>query len=698
MKKYIHLSIMASLLMAGLATQAQTTTRVLRAHYAGNVVFQTPSSGLDSIKADDQGYVTVHYSDATWSRLANQIDSLTFAMVSDGDTTIIADSVQFDTTGMIHIVWNATGVSIVNPYPADSIDITADGGHVTVKSQATTLSNVVYNLSGSSSDGFLLFSKLSTPVILRFDGLSLTSHGLATINIDKNQNAIVHLVAGTSSNLFDADSNADKAVLYGKGSLTFQGSGTLSVTSAYANGIQGKRGVTMNNGTVNVLVTADTKKGIKTDQDFYMNGGTLNVTASGSVVIDTSADYETGYDFSYCTGIKSGDIDDGSVGNIIINGGDLNVDCPATNAGGRCLSSDYDIVVNGGNTHLTTAGTGMAVGGTGINAVDGYASTCMKADSNIYIFGGNLDARSTGLGGRGIKADGNLTVGTVGANDDEIYVYIQTSGNAVNPVSTGGGPWGGGSSDIDYFKGLPKCIKIEGNIYFNSGHVGAYCSQTSGDPNGEAIESKDSLFINGGIVEANAYDDALNAANYLEINGGKLWCYSHGNDAVDCNGNTLITGGLIIVKGQEVGIDAGTDAGGRFSITGGTIICQGGNMGAWDSPNVSGYQHYLQVSNTGTSGLTIKNASGDVVLMYLNTAPSGSGFIENYTDPGAKPPGGGGGHGGGSNTVIFSSPDISSGTYQYWTSSSFSGGTSWHGFYTGSTPSTSGTAQSTTAR
>ena len=153
------------------------------------------------------------------------------------------------------------------------------------------------------------------------------------------------------------------------------------------------------------------------------------------------------------------------------------------------------------------------------------------------------------------------------------------------------------------------------------------------------------------------------------------------------------------MKGKEVGLDAATDAGGRFFIDGGTIICQGGNMGAWDAPNVNGYQKYLQINNVGTNGLTVKNASGDVVLMYLNTTPSGNGFIENYTDPGAKPPPGGGGGGqGGSNTIVFCSPDITSGTYQYWTSSTFSGGTSWHGYYIGSTPTTSGSSSNTTAR
>ena len=663
----------------------------MRAHFAGNVIFQTPTSGIDSIKGGSGNYVTVYYSDATWSRPATQIDSLTFAMVSNGDTTIIGDSAAVDTTGMIHIVWNGATATVTNPYADAGITITTNGGHVTVKSTTTTLTNVVYNLSGTSSDGWLLFNKLSTPVILRLDGVQLTSHGTAAINIDKNQNAVLHLVAGTVNTFADADSNVDKAVVYGKGSLTLQGSGSLNITSSFANGLQGKRGVIVNGGNSTVSVTADTKKGVKSDMDFTMNGGKMNIIASGSVVIDTAATYATGYDFSYCTGIKTGDVDEGTVGNIVVNGGDLTISCPASNAGGRCLSSDYDVVFNGGHTVLTTAGAGRAIGGTGINAVDGYASTCISADRSIIINAGHIDARSTGKGGRGLKADSTLVVGSVGADDELIYLYVQTSGAPINAVNTGGGP--GQQSSVEYFKGLPKAIKIDGNIYFNSGHVGAYCAQTSGDPNGEAIESKDSLFIYGGVIEANAYDDALNAANYLEIRGGKLWCYSRGNDAIDCNGNTNIYGGLVIAKGQEVGVDAATDAGGHFYLYGGTVITQGGQMGAWDTPNVSGSQKYLKISNNGANGITIKNSSGQVIMMYKSTTPSGNGFIENYTDPGAKPP-----PGGGSNDIVFSTPQVVSGSYQYWTSSTYNGGTSWHGYYIDATPVTSGNAQSTTAR
>lgn len=699
MKKTTLLALFA--LLAGIAC-AQQEQRVLRVHYGGSTLFQTPAHWLDSIKANADGFVTFHYSDATWSRDARLIDSLTFAMSDAGDTTIINDdTLAIDTTQMVRIAWNGSSVSISNPFPDDSIKVSATGGQVTVKSKATAMNHVVYNLSGSSPNGSLLFDKLSTPAVLRLDGVQLTASGRAAVNIDKNQNIVMHLVQGSQNSFADADSNADKAVVYGKGSIALQGGGSLTVTSAYANGLQGKRGVVVAGGNTAVAVSARSAKAIKTDNSFVMNGGELQITASGTVTIDTSADYETGYDMSYCTGIKTGDNEEESEGNVVVNGGTLTISCPASNQGGRCISSDYDVVFNGGSTTLTTAGAGATVGGTGTNAVDGYVSECIKADGNINIYGGTIDARSTGLGGRGLVADGTLTVGRTGDDDEAVSLYVQTSGNPVNATQGGGpgGPGGPGGStgDDDYFKGLPKGIKIEGNIYLNSGHVGVYCAQQSGDPTGEAIESKDSIFINGGVIEANAYDDAINAGAYLEINGGKVWCYSRGNDAIDCNANTNIHGGLVIVKGNEVGVDAATDAGGRFFIDGGTIITLGGTMGAWDSPNVSGSQKYLSISNTGANGLCVKNSAGEVVLMYKHTNPSGSGFIENYTDPGAKPPGGGGGPGG-SSTLVFTSPDVVSGSYQYWTTTSFSGGTSWHGFYTGSTPATSGNSQSTSAR
>lgn len=694
--QHILLSILA--LATATAVQAQDDTmRVLRVHQEGQVVFQTPTSWMDSIKNDKAGYLTFYYSDATWSRSVASIDSVTFAMTSSSDTAIIRDTVAVDTTRMIRIVWNGAQAYVSNPYSNDSIQLITSGSHVTVRSLSTTLHNVVYSLSGSSTDGSLLFEKLSTPAILRLNGLTLQSVGQPAISIDKNQPVTIHTCIGKISTLSDADSNRGKATIYSKGSLSFQGQGHVFVTSDYANGIQGKRGVTVNSSTISVTVTSDASKGIKTDGHYIQNGGRISILASGSAVIDTSSSYPTGYNVTYCTGIKAGDSEEGTRGDICINGGNLLVSCIATNQGGRCLSSDNDFLMNGGSTLLTTAGDGQCLGGTGTSAIDGYSSTCIKAD-NVRLREGTLNARSRGLGGRGLVADGSLTVGEPHVDDSRLHVYVQTSGDAINPVNTDHPGRGHSSSESepDLFKGLPKGIRADGNITINSGFLGSYCAQSSGDPTGEAIESKDSIFINGGTIEANAYDDAVNAGSYIEINGGRVWAYSRGNDGIDCNGNTNVLGGLLILRGAELGFDAATDAGGRFYVDGGTILTIGGTMGAWDNPNVAGSQKYITLNNSGNDGICVKDADSNVVLMFRYTTPSGNGFSENYSDPGAKPPPPGGEDSRA--PMVFSSPDITDGNYRYWTTCTFGGGTSWHGLYTGSTPAPQGNAATVHAR
>ena len=48
-----------------------------------------------------------------------------------------------------------------------------------------------------------------------------------------------------------------------------------------------------------------------------------------------------------------------------------------------------------------------------------------------YYVGGSFSGTSTGKGGRGISCDGKLTVGESGADDDNVYIYVTTSGSPV---------------------------------------------------------------------------------------------------------------------------------------------------------------------------------------------------------------------------------------------------------------------------
>ena len=691
--------LLVALLMMGNA-MAQQEQRVLRVHSGGNVVFQLPVAQMDSVKSHDR-MATFHYGDGTWSRNIHLIDSMTFAMVPATDTTVVIDTTAIDTSTAIRITWQGDTVEVVNPYASEGVSISLNGQKVTV-SAAAGLSNLVYELRGTSNNGYLALNT-DKKFILRLNGVSLTAQGKPAIDVKDNKKGVVHLVDGTVNTFADNEANSGKSCFYSKGEWVVQGGGTLNVSSVSVNGLQGKNGVTILNGIINIAVTANTAKGIKTDENVVVEGGNLTVSAAGTLLIDTLEDGT--FDKSYSSAIKP-DKD------FIMNGGNVTLTLPASNAGGKCVSTGGNVVLNGGYLTMTTAGAGACLGGTGTNATDGYVNACVKADSNIYLNGGRLSAISTGKGGRGLCADGNLYVGNLGDDDDLLHVYVQTSGATTNTVSGGGGPgggWppqpGGSTGDDDYFKGIAKGIRIEGNIYINSGHLQAYCSQTSGDPTGEAIESKDSIFINGGDVEANAYDDAINATTYLEVNGGRVWAYSRGNDGIDCNGNTNINGGLLLVKGNEVGIDAATDAGGHFAIHGGTVITQGGTMGAWDTPNGNSTQRWISISNanSGNNGLLVLNAQGDTLLVYKNSSFTGSGFLNgeskgiNSLDRGngTKPPPGGGGNG----TIVVSCPGMERNTpYTVYKSATITGGNSWHGFYTGASAQGSGTASTVNAQ
>ena len=803
---------------------------ILHLYNGSSVIFEKSVSEIDSIHF--QGSQSIF-------NLGN--DYLTFPVS-------VVDSITFSNESLlgddIYITWNGNNVNIINPYANNGVTITNDGAKVTV-TVTSTVQDIIYHLSGNSSDGYLYITP-NKRFTLSLEGLSLTnSEGPAIdVLVDKKTNVI--LADGSQNFLNDGTGNTKKAALQSKSELIFYGNGTLTlngykrngihsddyvqinsgnivVASAAADGIHcdyfvmngGSVNITasgdgidgdtgfmeVNDGTITINISDDDKKGMKCDSTItinggsisinnsgdqskglksglstYINGGNLTINATGTYVSETTT---SGVDLSYCTGIKTGK-------NLIVTNGEITITCPTTNAGSKAISCDSNIVISGGTLNLTSLGScakylvsgstydsyasaclkangditisggnitataggrsiscdgnytqtggritastnaiGFTVMGTGSSCTDGFAPACLKADGNIVFTAGGFSGTSTGKGGRGIVADGTLTLGVTSAEDSLLVVYVTTSGAPVNASSGGGGwpPGGGGSSD--YWKGLPKGVKIEGNITVNSGHLQSYCSQTSGSSTGEAIESKASLYVNGGSVEANACDDAINANSYIQINGGQVWAYSRGNDGIDCNGTRVdINGGTVIARGSEVAVDDNGDHGGKMYITGGTIILIGGNMGSTEAtPSVTGQKGVTLSSGGGgggwpggggsgggstlaSNGFCLKNSSGTILHTFKWPTFSGSGFIntpmpvsqisDNNTTTDVlgntpKTPNANSG-------IYISSPSIQAGTYTYFSSPTITGGTQWHGLYAGATVTTSGNGTSVTAQ
>ena len=889
MKKVATFAFLLSALV--IAASAQTKIKV---YNGGGVIYQTRVSNLDSITFPNS---TILFNSNLWQHRFGDVDSLVFSTPNSGaqDTTAI------DTSTAINIVYNGSSVTVTNPYSSQGVSITTSGAAVTVNSTIST-ENLVYNVWGTTTSGSLVITT-SKNIILRLRGASITNPSGAAVRITSDRKTTIHLQSGTTNMLKDGTSSSAKGALQTAGEFVIQGTGTLniyglakhgiqssgatqvldgninilaavkdgmnvdnfimdggtvSVSGTAGDGIDGDQGyieinggaisvtcdsadvkgiscdsiLTVNGGTINVTVNGDQSKAIKTKQRMSVMGGTITINANGSYALEASG---SGYDPSYCTGIKayefagvagsvtitcpsgnvggkgisadgivtinggsyditvngtgaaytntsgvrdtfssaciksnsdvsiSGDVEvrntgvngkgitsdstvtvnsgatltatvsgtrskaikaDGNLiinggditvtasgatgingsdtsycsgmkvdGNATINGGDITVTCPSTNNGGRCISTNGQLRISGGDLTLSTAGDG-----TGSSA-RGFSPVCIKADGNAYITGGTIACTSTGKGGRGIKVDGQLQIGTLNANDSLINITINTSGS--NVVNTGTGMGGNSSS----YKGAPKGIKVVDKLTINSGIVRVYCSQTS-TATAEGIESKDTIRINGGAIEVNAYDDAINASEWINFNGGKVWAYSRNNDAIDCNGtNVTISGGLVIACGsnqeQAIDCDLGEQQNRSITISGGTVLARGGSMGVISrnngtAPTMQNGMKYIMTSYTYGNTLVIKNSSNQSVCVFKHPTVSGNGFNAGTSKNGTKPPGGGGTQS--STNFLFVSPSLTSGSYTAYTSATISGGSSWHGWYTGATATTSGNGTSVTAQ
>lgn len=667
---------------------------VLRVHNSNNLIYQQQVDNIDSLKLANSNS-SFYPNTGMFELPIVGIDSITFTNNVDSE---------------IYIIYHGSQATIINPFSAAGVTITDSAGHVTATSTYST-ANLKYNILGTTANGSLKLTSAQS-VRLIMSHASITNPGGAAIALLGSTVSEMFLSAGTINTLNDSTTASTNGALYATGNLTIAGSGTLNVNGykkhaiavddtlivesgilniaqaasdgihvndyiqnggtititpigdgvdasktielnngnltivAASKDIKGLKATTatINNGTTNITVSGEQSKAIKTSNSTTINGGEISLTASGTVVLEASG---SGYDPSYCTGIKS-DVD------VIINGGDLTIQCPASNAGGKGISADRNVVVNGGNINISTAGNGATY--TNENAItDSYGATCISADTGISLLAGKIVCSSSGTAGKGVSSDGTITIGNQGANDTLLNLSVTTSGNRFLVSGSG--------QNADYAN--PKAIKADGNLTVNSGIINANCTQST--EGGEGLESKDSLFVKGGQITATTYDDCINAATHIDVSGGTHSLTARGNDGLDCNGTIVVSGGLTISKGAggpEEGFDCDNNT---FKVLGGTMVGTGGNTSN-PTTNVS-TQNSLKLSITPNQNICIKNAANQVVLIY------------------ALPTLSGGGGGGGNNKIVmlFSDPAFVNGTYTIQYGGTISGGANFNGYYTGAT-------------
>lgn len=431
---------------------------------------------------------------------------------------------NYSLNNTIKITWSGNSADISGA--AEGVTTTVEGADVVIKS---TVKGMRYILSGNGSDAMIsIYSDYKFRLDL--DNLSLANNDGPAINIQSGKRAYV-VVSGENS-LSDGSTYASstdedrKGTLFSEGQLCFSGNGTLNVDGKYKNGI------------------------VSDDYLFFRQGPVINVTSAGTNCL------------------KANDW-------IHIEGGVLNA--TATAVGGKCLSSDGYIRINGGRTTLMTTG--------GVDESDYSSSCCAKSDSIFVMNKGELYCKSTGRGGKGIKADMNAYF-----NGGKVRVI--TTG--ADYGSSNNNPWGGNASSSNTAR--PKGIRVEGKLFINGGDIMVRVASHEG------VESKSYIEINGGRLMIHSYDDAVNSAGELVINGGYIYAQSTNNDGLDSNGNMTFAGGVSIAVGPTTGAECGIDVNeeGRAYITmnGGTVI----GLGAGNSTPSTGTQSYCVYGNTGMGG------------------------------------------------------------------------------------------------
>lgn len=554
------------------------------------------------------------------------------------DDDLIPNSQTVSYENAVLIAFSTSGASITNPFEGNGVTIENDNGHIAITSTLTD-TELNYVLSGIITDGSVkIYGEKKFGLIL--NGVGITNSTGAAINIQNKKKGSITLVDNTNNRLIDGetytytDGEDMKATFFSEGNVVIDGEGSLEIRGKNKHALATDGALTMTAGTINIKEAAS--DGIHTNDEITISGGTLSVRSTGDGIQSESTENPisiTGGDISIVT--------TGEKGHAIKTEQNVEIETTGTieittyGAASKGIKPTSDAIIRKGDITINTAGN--AIWDT--DDLDISSAAGVKSDGNFLMEDGTLTILSTGKGGKGINADGTLIINggtvTVTTTGDQ-YVYNSSNDTAA------------------------KAIKSDGNLTINGGTVKIRTSKTEA----EGLESKATLTINDGEVDIEAYDDAINATTHIQINGGNIYCNSTSNDAIDSNGTLTVTGGVVIAAGAtqpEAGFDCDNS---RFTITGGTLIGIGGDT---STPTASSSTQRSLIFNSSTSNIQyvrIESTSGGNEVLTFKLPKTYSSQM----------------------TMLFSSATLAASTgYTIYTGGSISGGTNFHGYYTGAT-------------
>jgi len=547
--------------------------------------------------------------------------SVTTSPTSPSPSATDTTSAPMDTTGVTSLTdalagkaelhaeasdttWQDADVVSIN---LDGTSISSDDAGVEITGSTALITHAgTYNLSGTLADGQVIVNSADkAPVRLILDGVTLASSTSAPIYVQDASKVILILAEGTNNSISDAaiytfpaaDSDEPNAAIFSTSDLTITGTGALSVSGNFNDGIASKDGLIIDGGNITVTAVDDAIRG----KDYLVvEDGSLSLTAGGD-------------------GLKSDNAEDATKGFIAISGGTLNL-----TSGNDAIQAETDVIIVGGTFDIT------AGGGSSMYAAADSSAKGILAAVNLTISNGTftINAADDTLHSNGSMIIHNGTFALSSA-DDALHADTAISIN------------NGTINITDSYEGIEsQVITINnGNIHINASDDGINVANGVdgsgamgpgvqpplggvGQPGGQRPARGGQGGMPGQAVDPSAYTAGL----YLYINGGTIAINALG-DGIDINGAVEMTNGTLLVSGPTNSGNAALDYDAYFNLSGG-YIAAAGSSGMAMAPSEISTQSSVLINLTAMQPagtlIHIQNSAGEDVLTFAPAKEYGS--------------------------------------------------------------------------
>lgn len=508
--------------------------------------------------------------------------------------------VGYDTDTSTTIFLNGDAVQC----SSDTVEI--KGTTVTILDEGT------YVLSGNLNDGMIIVNSEKTDKTqLILDNVTIHSETSAPIYILQSDKVFITLAQDSVNTLsagerFAAiDENNIDAVVFSKEDLTFNGSGSLTITCPAGHGIVSKDSLTITSGTYDITSASH---GLVGKDEVCIANAALTVTAGKD-------------------GIHAENADDENMGRIFIESGTYSI-CSE----GDGISASADLKIQDGTFTITSGG--------------GSVNASAHTSNNWGNFMGGPGGGGPGRGGMGDMPSGET---------EEDSTSIRGLKATKDLVIAGGTFMIDSADDAVHANGS---ITINGGTFeIASGDDAFHADDTLTIHNGtvlvtESYEGLEGLHIqvSGGDITLTASDDGLNAAGGTDqsgfggprpnegfggrggmggmggmggasngsivISGGTLHITASG-DGIDANGTLEISGGFTTVSGPTQGDTATLDYDSSAVITGGTFIGTGASgMAQTFSDSEQGVIAVRAGNQSANTQITLTDSDGKTLISY----------------------------------------------------------------------------------